>query len=144
DYLLPVEPIARYQDTFDDQGMPRAIVPAQPIEPWLGALDGLLTDASLYEAVSSLSHRAATAFVEGLDAGGLCALLAELDGASSAAPSPRQPAPDKAGPGPVATIAELSPVKRSLLADRIRGAATPAAKPTVARAERTGAEVFPL
>ena len=39
DYLLPVEPIARYQTHRDDQMLPVPFVPDQDIRPWLDRVD---------------------------------------------------------------------------------------------------------
>ncbi len=39
DYLLPVEPIARYQTHRDDQMLPVPFVPEQDIRPWLDRVE---------------------------------------------------------------------------------------------------------
>ena len=43
-YLLPVNPIARYQPRLNERMVPIAEVPAQDIAPWIEALRRLLTD----------------------------------------------------------------------------------------------------
>ena len=51
EYLLPVRPIAKYQERVDEQMVPVADVPAQDIGPWYDALNRLLSDRGHYEAV---------------------------------------------------------------------------------------------
>ena len=36
-YVIPVRPVARYEQVFDDTLMPRAVVPEQDVEPWVVA-----------------------------------------------------------------------------------------------------------
>ena len=66
DYLLPVRPIERYEDRFDEKANPVAIVPQQDIGPWFQALQRLLVDSNHYEQLSDASRVAATDFVSGL------------------------------------------------------------------------------
>jgi glycosyltransferase involved in cell wall biosynthesis len=67
-YVVPVRPVERYEMSFDDTGMPRAIVPEQDIDPWAAALQTLLTDETAYWEEAKRSREAALRFVSGLDA----------------------------------------------------------------------------
>ena len=66
DYLLPVEPIARYQTRRDDQSLPVPFVPDQDIRPWLDALKRLLSDRRHYDDLSAASRKAAENYVSTL------------------------------------------------------------------------------
>jgi glycosyltransferase involved in cell wall biosynthesis len=66
DYLLPVEPIARYQTRRDDQMLPVPLVPDQDIRPWLDALMRLLSDRQHYDELSRASREAAENYVSKL------------------------------------------------------------------------------
>jgi len=58
-YLLPVNPIKEFHTDFDDQMLPRPIIPEQNVEPWVAALKALLTDRACYEATSNRSRSVA-------------------------------------------------------------------------------------
>ncbi len=91
-YVVPVRPVERYEQVFDDTLMPRAVVPEQDIEPWVSALDRLLTDEAEYHAESGRSRIAALAFVSKLDAADFERYLAALPLATqplAAAPAAR-------------------------------------------------------
>ncbi len=88
--------------------MPRPVLPDNPIEPWVEAVETLLTDRAAYERESAASREAALAFVEGLDAGEIERYLAGL--------RPARWAGREAYP----TIESLSPEKRALLLERLR------------------------
>src|SRR5579863_824834 len=47
DFVIPVRPIERYEAGFDDQGLPRAVLPQQDLAPWAEALEAL-ADSVLY------------------------------------------------------------------------------------------------
>ena len=66
DYLLPVEPIARYQTRRDDQLLPVPFVPDQDIRPWLDALKRLLSERQHYDKLSTASREAAENYVSTL------------------------------------------------------------------------------
>jgi amino acid adenylation domain-containing protein/non-ribosomal peptide synthase protein (TIGR01720 family) len=66
DYILPVRPIDRYEDRFDDRKNPVAVVPPQDIRPWKAALLELLGDSGRYAALSRLSRETAQAWVSRL------------------------------------------------------------------------------
>jgi glycosyltransferase involved in cell wall biosynthesis len=67
-YVVPVRAVERYEPVFDDTRMPRAVIPAQDVEPWVAALKRLLADETEYRAEAERSRAAALAFVERLDA----------------------------------------------------------------------------
>jgi glycosyltransferase involved in cell wall biosynthesis len=63
DYVLPVHPIERYEERFDDRGLPYPIVPRQDFAPWIDALTALTKSDDLYAEVSVRSRQAAEEFV---------------------------------------------------------------------------------
>ena len=112
-YLLPVNPIAKYQPQLDEQMVPVAEVPAQEIAPWREALDRLLTGRAHYEEISRQSRAAALAYAANLTVEPFERLLEET--------SRRAPARDQSpAPGPWPPAPALSPDKRRLLALRLR------------------------
>ncbi len=66
DYLLPVRPIEDYRAQVDDRGLPVPVVPRQDIDPWLAALDRLVTDPVHYNALSEASRTTALGHVSTL------------------------------------------------------------------------------
>jgi glycosyltransferase involved in cell wall biosynthesis len=106
-FVIPVRPIERYDAVFDDQGLPRAVLPDQDILPWAGAIEALASDRGLYERESAAALEAATNFVSALRPTQLEEFLLAL-------------APGR----PLATsedaLAGLSPEKRALLLQRLR------------------------
>ena len=66
DYLLPVHPIERFEDTLDENMLPVPVVPEQDVAPWQHALNGLLADRALHERQSAAAHDAAMRFVSSL------------------------------------------------------------------------------
>jgi glycosyltransferase involved in cell wall biosynthesis len=107
-YVIPVHTIERYQPAFDEHAMPKPVVQANDVAPWVAAIEELLGDREAYERESEASRAAAETFVRSLDAGELERYLAGL--------RPRSGAAGKTGP---ATIESLSPEKRALLLERI-------------------------
>jgi amino acid adenylation domain-containing protein/non-ribosomal peptide synthase protein (TIGR01720 family) len=69
DYVLPVRPIERYEERFDERKIPVPVVPAQDVDPWEEALRRVLGERELYSRLASDSRRAALAFVSGLGIG---------------------------------------------------------------------------
>jgi glycosyltransferase involved in cell wall biosynthesis len=61
DYLLPVNPVARYRSMVDELMVPMAEIPPQDVRPWIAALGQLLTDQAHYERLSAESREAALA-----------------------------------------------------------------------------------
>jgi len=107
-YVVPVRPITRYERTFDDTGMPRAVVPEQDIGPWAAAMQRLLTDETEYRAEAARSRAAGLAFVSGLDAGDFERFLQQLRPATADA---REVA---------ARVAQLDPRQRARLLQQVR------------------------
>jgi surfactin synthase thioesterase subunit/glycosyltransferase involved in cell wall biosynthesis len=102
-YILPVNPIVRYQPRLNQQMVPIADVPPQDIAPWSDALSRLLTDREHYEEIARESRAAALNYAKNLSA----EPFESLCSAGGLAAGPRQPP-------------ELSPEKRQLLALRLR------------------------
>jgi glycosyltransferase involved in cell wall biosynthesis len=106
-FAIPVRPIERYEAAFDDQGLPRAVLPQQDLAPWPAALRALLGDQALYLRESAAARDAATKFVSALRPGRLEEFLLAL------APGRPVTRADDA-------LARLSPEKRTLLLQRLR------------------------
>ncbi len=114
DYLLPVKPIAKYQEQVDEQMVPVAEVPEQDIAPWYDALRCLLSDRDHYEQLARASRAAALTYAGNLSVAPFERLLEETLQQKKAAPLP---AVAESSPDP---LARLSPEKRRLLALRLR------------------------
>ncbi|MBI5280602.1 MAG: glycosyltransferase family 4 protein [Candidatus Solibacter usitatus] len=107
-YVIPVRPITSYEAHFDETHMPRAVVPAQDIEPWAAALKTLLGSEEEYRAESRRSLLRAQAFVSSLDA-------ADFERHLLALP----PAPE---PIPRPAARDMDPARRALLLARLKRA----------------------
>jgi glycosyltransferase involved in cell wall biosynthesis len=107
-YVVPVRAIERYLPEFDEQAMPRPVLPENEIQPWVEAIEKLLGDRAAYERESAASRVAAMAFVQGLDAGEFERYLADL------------PPAECKGRETNPTVESLSPEKRALLLGRLR------------------------
>jgi surfactin synthase thioesterase subunit/glycosyltransferase involved in cell wall biosynthesis len=113
DYLLPVTPIAKYQEQVDEQMVPVPEVPEQDIGPWYEALHRLLSDRAHYEQLALDSRTAALRYAASLSVVPFEQLLEQtLQKSKTTAP---QTAALPADP-----LAHLSPEKRQLLALRLR------------------------
>lgn len=110
-YVVPVQPIEQYEDTFDEVNMPRPVITTQDLSPWEQALGSLLGSRPLYEEEAEASRQAAERFVAGLDAGQMETFLLSL--------RPRESAPVTHHPVEDA-MQRLSPEKRALLLQRLR------------------------
>jgi surfactin synthase thioesterase subunit/glycosyltransferase involved in cell wall biosynthesis len=116
-YLLPVNPIARYQTRLDEQMVPVAEVPPQAIGPWREALGRLLADRAHWEEISRASRAAAMAYATGLSVGPFEEFLEEV-----------LRRPKRSGQvGGLPNKETLSPERRQLLALRLRNRAPAAA-----------------
>jgi glycosyltransferase involved in cell wall biosynthesis len=111
-FVIPVQPIERYDPVFDERGMPKPVTAPQNIEPWADALSALLTDRTLYERESAAARAAAGHFLSSLNPSRMTEFLATLR------PAPAEPPPTEAGRD--ATLQNLSPEKRALLLRRLR------------------------
>jgi glycosyltransferase involved in cell wall biosynthesis len=87
-YVVPVRPVERYLRTFDETGMPEAVIPEQEIEPWAEALGRLLEDEQEYRREAAVSRERAERFVEKLDAADFERYLESLPKPPRAAPAP--------------------------------------------------------
>jgi surfactin synthase thioesterase subunit len=112
-YLLPVNPIAKYQPRLDEQMVPVAEVPEQDTGPWREALARLMSDRAHYEEISRASRSAAMEYAAKLTVEPFERVLEEtLRRPRSAGARPARTAD--------AGLAGLSPEKRRLLALRLR------------------------
>ncbi len=112
-YLLPVNPITRYQTQVDEQMVPVAEVPPQELGPWREALERLLTDRSHYEEIARASRAAALEYASRATVEPFERLLAATRRTGHRLPAAKR--------------AEISPEKRRLLALRLRKQAPAAA-----------------
>lgn len=106
-FMIPVRPIERYEPAFDEQGLPRAVLPDQDLKPWVSALGELLADRALYERESAAARRAALDFVTVLRPSQFEDFLRSL-----------VPVEPVARPGE--PVDRLSPEKRELFLRRLR------------------------
>lgn len=65
-YVLPVNPIERYEFRLDEQMIPVPVVPEQNTLPWAETITELLFDSELYRQNSTMSREAAIAFCSSL------------------------------------------------------------------------------
>jgi surfactin synthase thioesterase subunit/glycosyltransferase involved in cell wall biosynthesis len=122
-YLLPVNPIVRYEARVDEQMVPVAEVPPQDLGPWQKALARLLADRAHYEEIAAASHTAALEYTANLNAGPLEHILLEVVTRLDVVTRPTGLAPDLPPglPAPASKgLDTLSPDKRRLLALRLR------------------------
>jgi len=82
DYVLPVEPIRRYEERFDERKIPVPVIPPQDVMPWERALRDVLGDLYLYRRLAAESRQAALGFVAGLGIEPFESYLAALPGLS--------------------------------------------------------------
>ncbi len=111
-YTIPARGIERYQPAFDEQGMPKPVIPENDPAPWVEAVEQLVSDRRAYETESAASRAAALEFVSSLEAEEMETYLLRL--ITDAAAVGRQARPDEA------TIESLSPEKRALLLERLK------------------------
>ena len=115
-YLLPVNPIARYETRLDERMVPVAEVPPQATGPWREALGRLVGDRAHWEEISRASRAAAMKYAAGIDVGPFEGLLEEV------LRRPKRAGPAERMPGRSA-LDSLSPERRRLLALRLRNRA---------------------
>ncbi|MBZ5724670.1 MAG: glycosyltransferase [Acidobacteriia bacterium] len=114
-YLLPVNPIVKYQARLDEQMVPVAEVPPQDIGPWREALARLLSGRAQYQEISRASRAAALAYARSLSVEPFEQLLEDV------LRQPRREAAHNPRAGHSESAADqLSPEKRRLLALRWR------------------------
>jgi glycosyltransferase involved in cell wall biosynthesis len=105
-YVIPVRTVERYQEVFDEHGMPKPVVQENDAAPWVAAVEELLGSRAKYERESAASREAAARFVSSLDAGQFEQFLLGLKPAATA--QAERP-----------TVESLSPEKRALLLGRL-------------------------
>ncbi len=117
-YLLPVNPIARYEMRLDEQMVPVAEVPPQATGPWREALGRLLEDRAHWEEISRASRAAAVEYAAGLNVGPFVEFLEEM------LRRPKVQLMGRVRELPSRSVLEtLSPERRRLLALRLRNRA---------------------
>jgi surfactin synthase thioesterase subunit/glycosyltransferase involved in cell wall biosynthesis len=116
-YLLPVNPIVRYQPTLDEQMVPSAEVPPQDIGPWRAALSRLVSDPEHYREIAAQSRQAALDYASRLSVEPFEKLLREVS------MRPLRRADIASALARPVSPADLSPEKRRLLALRLRNRA---------------------
>jgi glycosyltransferase involved in cell wall biosynthesis len=107
-YVIPVRTIERYHPVFDEHAMPKPVVPANDVAPWIDAVQTLVGDRAAYESESAASREAAGAFVAALEPGAIERYLSGLHPFSTALPAEQ------------ATVESLSPEGRTLLLQRLK------------------------
>ncbi len=145
DYLLPVRPIARFEEQLEDNLLPVPIVPEQDIGPWHTALTELLSNRKLYERQSKAAREASLKFVNSLSVDPLLEMLSSLSSKKSAntKPAARSVNPDESSSNaPIASaLDDLTPEQRAImllwLGEEISAVKTPKAEPlTIKKATR--------
>lgn len=119
DHVLPVTPIAAYQQVCDERSLPVTVVPEQDCQPWRDALQRLLSDEAHYREVSQRSRQAAGDYVA--QRGGaekVEAFLQTLQQRKASGIRPVFPAPKE--DAAASLTAGLSPAQRALLALRMK------------------------
>lgn len=106
--VIPVRLIEHYEPVFDDRNMPRPVLPAESIEPWVEAINELSSDESRYRFEAASQKAAAETFVQKLDPLQMERFLAEL--------TPREAAPQL----PAESQIGLSEAKQKLLLARLK------------------------
>lgn len=114
-FVAPVRAIERYEPVFDEHALPKPVIEPQDLTPWTASLEVLLTDRAVYAQVSAASREAALRFVGGLDSGRLLEYLRSLQPGEAIADPP--------------SLATLSPAKRALLLQKMRGRKAVPAEP---------------
>jgi glycosyltransferase involved in cell wall biosynthesis len=100
DQVLPVQAIERFTDKLDHNFLPIPVVPEQDLNPWIAALDRLLTDRAHYEARSRAVRKRSQAYVSALDCSPFEQFLLRL-----------QKDPESAAPGRMRMAEKTEPVE---------------------------------
>jgi surfactin synthase thioesterase subunit len=128
-YLLPVNPIVKYQPRLDEQMVPVAEVPPQATGPWGAALGRLLEDRAHWEEVSRASRAAAMEYAAGLSVGPFEQFLEnvlrrpKVQLVGQVVGQPERPATGVPDLPTKSVLETLSPDRRRLLALRLRNRA---------------------
>jgi glycosyltransferase involved in cell wall biosynthesis len=119
-FVLPVQPIDRYEPVFDEHGLPKPVIVPQNVGPWIGALRDLLSSRSLYEQESEASREKALRFVSGIRGEQMEEFLQSLSPKVSASLNARPTTPAQIAGKLHEVLEKLSPEKRTLLLQRLR------------------------
>jgi glycosyltransferase involved in cell wall biosynthesis len=103
-YAIPVRPVERYLQEFDETHMPRPVIPRQDIEPWTRALAALTTSRDAWEEESRASRSAAETFAGTLDAADFERMLNRIQLGQT---------------HPHRAVDDLTPAQRALLLERL-------------------------
>ncbi len=105
--VVPVNGIERFEHEFDENAMPKAVLPENDIEPWAAALGRMLSDRAFYEDAAACSRRAAIEFVGSIRPGRFEEFLSALQPGEAAPAAPRR-------------LEALSQERRELLLRKLR------------------------
>ncbi len=112
-YILPVRPIDGYTSKLNEQMVPIANVPPQPIEPWRDALERLTGDRSHWEELSALGRSTALHYAETTTVEPFERFIGELRRKPRRARAAAQMLPSE-------QLRHLSPERRRLLEIKLR------------------------
>jgi hypothetical protein len=115
DYVLPVNPVARYRPDVDELMVPMMDIPEQDPRTWIEALERLLTDRAHYCDLSARSRATAVAYARSVTVEPFEAYLKDRLCVPRRSHPPVDACPASAHP-----VNSLSPDKRRLLAARIK------------------------
>lgn len=115
DYVLPVNPVARYRPDVDELMVPVMDIPEQDPRPWIEALGHLLTDRAHYCDLSARSRATALAYAGSVTVEPFEAYLKDRLRLPRRYHAPVHTRPTAAHP-----VHSLSPNKRRLLAARLK------------------------
>ena len=144
DHLLPVRPITRYVERFDEGGRWRVVpeLPPQDVDPWVETLRALLSDRAAYDRLSARSREAAERYVRENGIEVVERFLLDLTPAPSR-PGAR-PASEPAA-APAEALRSLTSRQRAALMLLLSRRERPADRPAIPRqARQEGENEFPL
>ena len=79
DFLIPIQPIEKFQKNLDETLLPVAVVPPQNISQWRAVLESLLSNRDLYTQHSVMAREVSQKFVSSLSCAPLEQFLKELE-----------------------------------------------------------------
>ena len=127
DYLLPVNPITRFEEQLEDNLLPSPVIPTQDVNPWREALTSLLTQRELYEQQARLASTASLQFVSRLSVTPFEELLLRLNTQQPSEQARAQARPNARASGTAnltntqtGNVADLTPEQKALLILRLR------------------------
>jgi len=108
-YVIPVQPIERYERVYDDRNMPRPFLARQNAGQWVAAIRTLTASRQAFQLAARNQQQAAMQFVQQIDPLALEKILTDLP----------QPAGPVAG-SQIVSAPEMSDARRALLLKRLR------------------------